>query len=131
MPLNISPGGPLPIPYPNITQGSSSATPPALPRPIPKELLPAEFQTILARLGEKFGAKLNVNPTDPEWVEVSVENVSAVQLQDELQNARNTLFGNAAAKVQVIQPTNPTGSSIYLHLVTEPNWGDIARFAGK
>ena len=131
MPLNISPGGPLPIPYPNIGQDSSSSAPPAVPRPIPKELLAAEFQTILARLGEKFGSRLKVNPTDPEWVEISVENVSAVQLQNELQNARNTLFGTAAAKMQVIQPTNPTGSSIFLHLLTEPNWGDIARVSGK
>jgi hypothetical protein len=124
-----TPHGPLPIPYPNIAE--SGATPPTIPRPIPKELLPPELQAILARLADKFGTKLNVTPADAEWVEISVANLPASQLHSELQGARNTLFGNAAARVQVIQSPTPSGASIFLHLLAEPNWGDIARLSGK
>jgi hypothetical protein len=130
-PENFFPGGPVPIPYPNIASAGAGPTPPAVRRPIPKELLSPEFQTILARLGERFGSKLNVAPADPEWIEISVANIPAAQLLTELQNARNTLFGNAASRVQVIQPTGPSSSSIFLHLLSEPNWGDVTRFSGK
>ena len=131
MPRDVSPGGPIPIPYPNTQRAGTGATPPAVPHNLPKELLPAEFQSILARLTEKYGSRLNVTPTDAEWVEVSVENLPASQLQAELQNARNVLFGNAESRVQVIQPLRPTGPGIFLHLITEPNWADVARFSGK
>ena len=131
MPRDASPGGPIPIPYPNAQRAGTGATPPAVAHNLPKELLPAEFQSILARLAEKYGSKLNVTPTDAEWVEVSVENLRASQLHAELQTARNVLFGNAESRVQVIQPLRPTGPGIFLHLITEPNWGDVARFSGK
>ena len=125
------PGGPVPIPYPNVTSAGASGAPPAVRGHVPKELLSPEFQTILARLAERFGSKLNVTPADPEWVEISVANISPAQLHAELQNARNTLFGNAAVRVQVIQPGSPGSASIFLHLLSEPNWGDVARFSGK
>jgi hypothetical protein len=131
MPRDVSPGGPVPIPYPNAFQAGASASPPPVSRQLPRELLPADFQTILSRLQEKYGSKLNVIPSDAEWVEVSVENVPAAQLHADLQNARNVLFGDAEPRVQVIQPLRPTGAGIFLHLLSEPNWSDIARLSGK
>lgn len=121
----------MPIPYPNALQPGASASPPALSRQLPRELLPADFQSILSRLQEKYGSKLNVTPNDAEWVEVSVENVPAAQLHADIQNARNVLFGDAESRIQVIQPLRPTGEGIFLHLLSEPNWSDIARMSGK
>ena len=70
------------------------------------------------RLAQKYGSKLRVNVTDAEWVEISVENVSAPELQGQLQQERNVLFGTAESRLQVIQPLQATGTGIYLHLLS-------------
>ena len=116
--------GPIPIPYPNV-----SASPPKALKPLTKEVLPAEFQSILARLQQKYGAGLQVKVTDSQWVEISVANLPAKQLQAQLQLARKALFGSAEPRMQVIQPLGSTGPGIFLHLLREPVWGDLATMA--
>lgn len=106
------------------------SVPPMVAKPIPKELLPAEFQWILTCLGQRYGAALHVNVTDAAWLEISVENIPAGILAGQLQNERKVLFGVAEPRVQVISSTRPTGDTIYLHLLTDPEWG-ARRFSGK
>lgn len=120
---------PIPIPYPNIVDLDSTAAPPTVARSVPKELLPAEFQSVLVRLAQKYGAGFHVNVTDAEWVEISVDNVSAPQLHAQIQQGRNVLFGTAESRLQVIQPLQSTGTAIYLHLLSEPKWGDLGTMA--
>ena len=79
---------------------ANTSRPPVVANPLPKELLPAELQSILVRLGQKYGAGLRVSVTDAEWVEVSVDNLSAAQLHDQLQSERNILFGTAESRLQ-------------------------------
>lgn len=131
MASNSAPGGPTPLPYPNIVDLSSTSSPPQVASPLPKELLPADFRSILVRLAQKYGSKLRVNVTDAEWVEISVENVSAPELQGQLQQERNVLFGTAESRLQVIQPLQATGTGIYLHLLSAPKWGDLTTMAAR
>jgi hypothetical protein len=131
MASNSAPGGPTPVPYPNTVDLSSTSAPPRVASPLPKELLPADFQSILVRLAQKYGAGLHANVTDAEWVEISVENVSAPELHAQLQQERNVLFGAAQSRLQVIQPLQATGTGIYLHLLSEPKWGDLATVATR
>ena len=98
-------------------------------RPLTKESLSAEFQGILTRVGRRFGAGLNVNVTDSAWVEISVGNLSAKQLQAQLQLDRKTLFGTAESRMQVIEPLQSTGGVIHLHMLSDPAWGDRTTMA--
>lgn len=98
--------------------------PPKGTQPIQKEKLSAEFQGILTRLGLTFGASLHLKAIDPEWLEVSVDRLSAPLLHAQLQLKRKALFGAADTRVQVIQQVTPTGTVTYLHMLSEPNWGN-------
>jgi hypothetical protein len=93
--------------------------------------LPADFQFILVRLAQKYGAGFRVKVTDAEWIEISVENVSASELHRQLQQERNVLFGPAESRLQVIQPQQSASSGIYLHLLSEPKWGDLSTMAAR
>lgn len=105
--------------------------PPTFANPVPKKLLPSEFQSVLAGLERRYGAALRVNVVDARWVEISVENVPASLLTTQLQNERSILFGAADPKMQVISPVRPLGDSIFLHLLTEPDWGNRAMMMSK
>ncbi len=129
MPKNSPGTNPIPIPYPNVTDLGATPYLPAVASPLPKELLPAELQSALVRLGQKYGAGLRVTVTDSEWVEISMENLPAAQLHAQIQSERKVLFGTAESRVQVIQPLRPTGSEIFLHLLSEPQWGNRAMMA--
>jgi len=95
---------------------------PEFARPLRKESLPHEFQSVLLRLEQRFGANLQVNVTDTNWVEISVENLHPDILLLQLENERKLLFGAAEPRLQVIPPLRPTGNVVYLHLLTEPEW---------
>lgn len=129
MASNSAPGGPTPVPYPNIVDLSSTSAPPKVSSPLPKELLPADFRSILVRLAQKYDDGFHVNVTDAEWIEISVENVSAPELHAQLQQERNVLFGTAESRLQVIQPQQSSSAGIYLHLLSEPKWGDLTTMA--
>jgi hypothetical protein len=122
MPSDAAPDGPVPLPR-------RHSTGPGFTPNLPEELLPAEFRSILVRLRQRFGSALHVIPTDTEWVEVTVDNLSAAEVQSKVQSERNVLFGNADSRVQVILPVRPSGSEIHLHLLSEPNWGDRTMMA--
>jgi hypothetical protein len=109
------------------------SVPPRVGRPIPKEQLPPELQSVLSRLAQRYGPALHVNVTDVQWVEISVEKIPAAVLAAQLQSERKVLFGTAEPRIQVITPLRPLGNSVCLHLPTEPDWGDLAgqRFSGK
>ncbi len=98
--------------------------PPTVARPIPRESLRPEFQWVLTRLEQRYGAALHVHVTDAQWVEIRVENIPAVLLAAQLQNERKSLFGTAEPRVQVISPLRPIGDAICLHLLAEPDWGN-------
>ena len=99
-------------------------SPPVAARPIPRELLPPEFQSVLRRLEQRYGAALHINVTDAKWVEITVENLPAALLTVQLQQERRELFGVAEPRMQVIAPLRPMGNAIYLHLLTEPEWSN-------
>ena len=105
--------------------------PPTFARPVPRELLTTEFQSVLASLEKRYGAALRVNVVDAKWVEVSVETIPAAMLTMQLQNERRMLFGAADPKMQVISPVRPMGESIFLHYLTEPDWGNRAMMMSK
>ena len=98
-------------------------------KPLTKESLPAEFQSILTRVARRFGAGLDVKVTDSAWVEISVQNLSAKQLYAQLQLDRKTLFESAESRMQVIEPLQSTGGVIHLHMLNAPVWGDRATMA--
>ena len=90
-----------------------------------------EFRSVLVALAQKYGSALQVNVTDPEWVEVSVQNLSAADLQTQLHTQRNVLFGAAESRLQVIPPSQGSSNVIYLHLLNEPRWGNLATIATR
>ena len=99
---------------------SAVPKPPTISSQLPRELLPAEFQNILVRLAQKYGSALQVKVTDAEWVEITVENLGALELGKQIQNERNVLFGTAESRMQLIQANS---NQLYLHLLNEPVWG--------
>jgi|SoiMethySBSTD1v2_1073268.scaffolds.fasta_scaffold1085465_1 hypothetical protein len=115
-----------PILHPDVVDLSGTSAPPNVPSSLPQELLPSEFRSILVRLAQKYGAGLNVNVTDREWVEISVANLSGSELHTQLQNARDVLFGDAESRLQVIPSQQASGVTIYLHLLSPPQWGDLS-----
>jgi hypothetical protein len=117
--------------YQNPPSPDDELVPPKFARPVPRESLPAEFQSALAGLEKRYGAALRVNVVDARWAEVSVENIPAAMLTTQLQNERRMLFGAADPKMQVISPVRPIGQSIFLHYLTEPDWGNRAMMMSK
>lgn len=99
-------------------------------QPIPKEALTQEFQWVLWCLEQRYGAALHVNVTDAAWVQISVENIPAAVLAEQLQSERKSLFGTLDRRMQVIVPQRLTTNEISLHVPTEPVW-DVGRFYSK
>ena len=118
-----------PIPNPDVVDLESTLTPPDVSKPLPQELLPTDFRSVLVRLAQKYGAGLQVNVTDAEWVEISVENLSAADLQTQLHSERSVLFGAVESRLQVISPSQVDSNIIYLHLLNQPRWGEISTMA--
>ena len=112
------------VPKPHV-----SAIPPKTRRPLTKQVLSAEFQFILTLLRQKYGAALQVKVTDAQWVEISVADLPATQLQAQLQFARGQFFGAAEPRMQVIQPHGSTGPGVFLHLLHKPMFGDLSTMA--
>ena len=115
------PGDPArPFTAGNLPTSGAVSNPPTVGSEVPRELLPAEFQNILVRLAQKHGSALHVKVTDAEWVEITVDNVGAVELGKQIQNERHVLFGSAESRMQVIQANS---AQVYLHMLNEPVWG--------
>jgi hypothetical protein len=107
-------------------------TPPPVPKQLPRELLPREFQSILLRLEQSYGSELEVTTSDPQWLEVNVEEMSGKELFDELQSEKNVLFAGLEGRVQMIQPQSQSEDGLYFHLPVAPDWsgrGDFGFFA--
>ena|SRR5882672_297300 len=83
-----------------------------------KKLDPA-VREVLGKLHDTYGERLHFLSLDDKWIHFTVQGKTNEKLLRELDDLRETLFGNLL-NFQVLCPSDPSSRGVYLHYLKTP-----------